>query len=99
MKAHSMEGHVERAKNNGEEEDPKELLSPNPTLQKNKQRPRNACQGYKAKEPQSQTWSWDRLIYTFPTCSPPKEHLFLQRCRERRGLVDWQYLTPTQKGQ
>jgi hypothetical protein len=48
-----------RTKNNGEEEDPKELLSQSPILQKNKQRPRNVCQDYKAKEPQSHTWSWD----------------------------------------
>jgi len=53
MKAHGTEGHEERAKNNGEEKDPKELLSQNPTLQKNKQRLRNTCQGYKAKEPRA----------------------------------------------
>lgn len=80
-----MEGHVERAKNDGEEKDSKELLSQNPTLQKNKQRPRNTCQGYKAKVSRSQTWSCDRLINIFPAHSPPKKHLFLQRCRQRSG--------------
>lgn len=86
-----------RAKNNGEDEDPKELLSKNPILQKNKQRPRNVCHDYKAKEPQSHTWSWDRLTNMF-SCPQSSQgvpiHAEMQG--EERDLVDAQHLTPTQ---
>lgn len=90
-----------RTKNNGEEEDPKELLSQSPILQKNKQRPRNVCQDYKAKEPQSHTWSWDWLANTFPApqSSPRGGPILAEMRGEERDLVDGQHLTPTQKCQ